>query len=263
VVWPPDNAQLRAETSGFVERLALEQGGHAQPGQVLAQLADPVLVATHERVQAERTGLLAQQYGALLSEPARAAAVAEDLARNEAELARVEEQLAQLEVRARLPGQVVWSRPQDLPGSYLQRGAMLGHVLSSGPAHVRVALLEDDYLRTRGQVRAVEVRLADDPWTAHAGRLAAAAPGATMDLPAAALGDRHGGPIPVEPNDSKGLRARVPVFLLDAAVPALQASAIGGRAWVKLELPPQPLALQWLGQLRRLLLKQFQPTGQA
>lgn len=263
VVWPPDNAQLRAETSGFVERLALEQGGSAQPGQVLAQLADPVLVAAHERVQAERTGLLAQQYGALLSEPARAAAVAEDLARNEAELARVEEQLAQLEVRARLPGQVVWSRPQDLPGSYLQRGAMLGHVLSSGPAHVRVALLEDDYLRTRGQVRAVEVRLADDPWTAHAGRLAAAAPGATMDLPAAALGDRHGGPIPVEPNDSKGLRARVPVFLLDAAVPALQASAIGGRAWVKLELPPQPLALQWLGQLRRLLLKQFQPTGQA
>lgn len=263
VVWPPENAQVRAATGGFVERLALEQGGAAQAGQVLAVLADPVLVAARERVAAERTGLLAQQYGALLAEPARAAGIAEDLARNEAELARIEEQLAQLEVRARLPGQVIWSRPQDLPGSYVRRGSMLGHVLADGPTHVRVALLEDDYLRTRGQVRAVEVRLADDPWTAHAGRLAAAAPGATLELPAAALGDRHGGPIPVDPTDTNGLRARVPVFLLDTAIPALHATAIGGRAWVKLELPPQPLALQWLAQLRRLLLKQFNPTGQA
>ena len=166
-------------------------------------------------------------------------------------------------MRARLPGQVIWSRPQALPGSYVRRGSMLGHVLAEGPTHVRVALLEDDYLRTRGQVRGVEVRLADDPWTAHAGRLAATAPGATLELPAAALGDRHGGPIPVDPTDTNGLRARVPVFLLDTAVPALRATAIGGRAWVKLEVPPQPLALQWLAQLRRLLLKQFNPTGQA
>jgi putative peptide zinc metalloprotease protein len=51
------------------------------------------------------------------------------------------------------------------------------------------------------------------------------------------------------------------VFLLDAEVPGLQATAIGGRAWVKLVLPPQPLALQWLAQGRQLFLKQFSPTG--
>lgn len=263
VVWPPENAQLRAASAGFVERLELAQGASAAAGQVLLVLSDPVLVAQRDRVAAERTGLLSQQYSALLSEPARATEVAEDLERNAAELARVEEQLAQLEVRSQAAGQVVWARPQDLPGSFVRRGAMLGHVLAGGPAQVRIALLEEDFLRTRGRVRAVEVRLADAPWTAHAARLSQAVPGATMELPAPALADRHGGPIPVDPADPQALRTRAPVFLLDAAVPTLRPPAVGGRAWVKLVLPPEPLGQQWLAQLRRLFIKQFNPTGQA
>jgi putative peptide zinc metalloprotease protein len=162
-----------------------------------------------------------------------------------------------------VPGEVVWTRPQDLPGSYVKRGALLGHVLTGGAAHVRIALLEGDWLRTRGRVRALDVRLADHPDTSYPGRLAEAAPGASMELPAPALGDRFGGPIPVDPADTSGLRTRVPVFLLDAEVPSLQARSIGARAWVKLQLPPQPLALQWLAQLQQLFLKQFNPTGRA
>jgi multidrug efflux pump subunit AcrA (membrane-fusion protein) len=106
IVWPPEQAQLRAGAAGFVERLELEQGATAAAGQQLVLLQDPVLVAAQERIAAERGGLLAQQYGALLTQPVRAAELAEDLGRNAAELARVEEQLAQLEVRAHLPGEV-------------------------------------------------------------------------------------------------------------------------------------------------------------
>ena len=263
VVWPPDNAQLRAGAAGFVDRLDLPQGAAAAPGQPLLVLYDPVLSAAREKVVAERSGLQSQQYGFLLSQPVRASELAEDLARNEAELVRVDEQLGQLAVRAQAAGQVVWARPQDLPGSYVARGAMLGHLLADGATHVRVALLEEDFLRTRGRVLAVEVRLADRPWDVHIGRLAETAPGAGMELPAAALGDRHGGPVPVDPADPQGLRTRVPVFMLDAVLPAVRSTAIGGRAWVKLVLPPQPLALQWLAQLRQLLIKQFNPTGQA
>jgi putative peptide zinc metalloprotease protein len=261
IVWPSEQAQLRAGAAGFVERLEVPQGGAVESGQLLVVLQDPVLSALRERVASERSGLLAQQYAALLQQPARAAELAEDLLRNDAELARAEEQLGQLELRAQLPGDVVWARPQDLPGSFVKRGAMLGHVLTDGPAHVRVALLEDDFLRTRDRVRGVEVRLADTPWQEYPARLAEATPGATLELPAPALGERFGGPVPVDPADPNGVRTRVPVFLLDAEVPALQASAIGGRAWVKLVLPPQPLGLQWLAQGRRLFLKQFNPTG--
>jgi putative peptide zinc metalloprotease protein len=263
VLWPSDRAELRAGAAGFVDRLEIPQGARAAADQPLLVLHDPVLVATRERLASERTGLLAQQYKALLAQPARAADLGEDLERNAAELARADEQLGQLELRARLPGEVVWARPQDLPGSYVKRGAMLGHVMTGGPARVRIALLEDDYLRTRSRVRSVQVRLADSPATVYDGRLSDAAPGASMELPAPALGDRFGGPIPVDPADAAGVRTRVPVFLLDAEVPALQATTIGGRAWVKLVLPSSPLGLQWMAQLQRLMLKQFNPIGQA
>jgi putative peptide zinc metalloprotease protein len=263
IVWPPDAAQVRAGSGGFVQQVAVAQGTTPAPGQTLLVLADPVLDARRERVLSERTGLAAEQYEALLTRPARAADLGQELARNEAELARVDEQLAQLSVRAQSAGQVVWARPQDLPGSYVKRGALLGHLLTPGSAHVRVALLEEEFLRTRGLVRAVEIRLADAPWVAYAGRLSEATPGATTELPAPALGDRFGGPVPVDPSDSAGTRARSPFFLLDVAVPSLQPTAIGGRAWVKLVLPPQPLAWQWIGQLRQLFIKHFNPTGQA
>ncbi len=117
IVWPPDNAQVRAGAGGFVERLALPHGGAVGAGQLLLDLRDPVLETARERIVAERNGLLAQQYQALLQQPVRAAEIAEDLLRNDAELARVDEQLAQLAVRAQLPGRVVWSRPQDLPAA--------------------------------------------------------------------------------------------------------------------------------------------------
>lgn len=263
VVWPPEQAQLRAAAAGFVEHLELEQGAAARAGQALLVLGDPVLVAQRERVVAERAGLLTQQYSAWLAEPVRATEVAEDLERNAAEIARLDEQLAQLEVRAQVSGEVVWARPQDLPGSFVPRGAMLGHVLAPGAAQVRIALLEEDFLRMRGRVRSVRVRLADAPWEAWDARLSATLPGATLELPSAALGDRHGGPVPVDPADREGLRTRAPVFVLDATVPGLQPRAIGGRAWVKLVLPSEPLGQQWLGQLRRLFIKQFNPMGQA
>jgi len=263
LVWPSEQAQLRTGAAGFIERLELPQGARAEAGQALVVLQDPVLVASHEKIASERTGLLAQQYRALLKQPVRAADLAEDLDRNAAELARADEQLAQLEVRARQAGEVVWARPQDLPGSFVKRGAMLGHVLAGGAAHVRIALLEDDYLRTRGRVREVQVRLADAPATVYEARLSDAVPGASLELPAPALGDRFGGPIPLDPADPNGVRTRVPVFLLDAEVPALALSAIGGRAWVRLTLPAQPLGLQWAAQLQRLLIKQFNPGGQA
>lgn len=262
IVWPPDNAQLRAGAAGFVERLDAVDHARVAAGQTLAILQDPVLVATRDRVAAERTGLLAQQYSALLLQPARAAELAEDLERNAAELARVEEQLGQLEIRALVPGQLVWARPEDLPGSFAKRGAMLGHVLGEGPAHVRIALPEEEFVRTRGRVRAVEIRLAESPRDLHIGRLATTMAGATFELPSPALGDRSGGPIPVDPSDSNGVKARVPVFLLDAIVPGLRSTAIGGRAWVKLVLPARPLGLQWVDQLQQLLIKQFNPTGQ-
>jgi len=263
IVWPPERAQLRPDSAGFAQPGLVPGGTEVAEGDVVATLADPALEAQREKAQSERAGLLTQQYQALLEDPARANDLNEQLARNEAELRRAEQQLDGLQVRARAAGRVVWTREEDVPGSYARRGAMLGYVLGPEPAQVRLALRDEDLLRVRGRVRAIEVRLADSPWTARPATLRSETPAATRQLPDAALGDREGGPVPVDPADKDGLRTLAPVFLFDVQVPGLGAGRIGGRAWVKLVLPAEPVGLQVLHLARQLLLKQFSPAGQA
>jgi putative peptide zinc metalloprotease protein len=261
VVWPPERAQLRSEAAGFVEGAMVRDGAPVAQGDVVLTLADPVLAAQRDKTDSEKAGLMAQQYHALLQDPARAAELGEDLVRNEAQLQRAERQLADLQLRARTAGRAVWPRERDLPGSYAQRGAMLGYVLSPEPAQVRLVLRDEDLLRVRGRIRAIEVRLAETPWIVHAATLQNETPAATKQLPSAALGDRQGGPVNVDPADRDGLRTQLPVFLLDVLVPDLTADRIGGRAWVKLVLENEPLGLQGLRLMRQLLVRQFSPTG--
>jgi putative peptide zinc metalloprotease protein len=263
VVWPPEQAQLRPETGGFVGADMLRDGSPVAAGDVVLTLADPALQAQREKAESERAGLLAQQYQALLLDRARAGELGEDIVRNDAELQRAERQLDNLQLRAKTAGRVVWPRERDLPGGFAQRGTMLGYVLAPGPAQIRLALRDEDLLRVRGRIREIEVRLAEAPWAVHRASLQNETPAATRQLPSAALGDRNGGPMNVDPADKDGTRTQAPVFLLDVLVPGLAAEHIGGRAWVKLVLEKEPFGLQALRVLRQLLVRQFSPTGQA
>jgi putative peptide zinc metalloprotease protein len=157
----------------------------------------------------------------------------------------------------------VWPREGDLAGRYAKRGEMLGYVLAPGAAQVRLVLHDEDLLRVRGRVQSIEVRLAEAPGEVHAAKLQNETPAATHQLPSAALGDRDGGPVAIDPADKDGLRSQQPVFLWDVAVPGIAGERIGSRAWVKLQLPSEPLGLQAIRVLRQLLVRQFNPTGQA
>ncbi|HVE52162.1 MAG TPA: hypothetical protein VNB23_02135, partial [Ramlibacter sp.] len=263
VVWPPERALLRPEAAGFIESALVPDGTPVREGDVVLKMHDPVLVAQHERTAGERTGLMAQQYQALLHDPARAGDINEQITRNDAELRRAEQQLANLDVRARTAGRVVLPRERDLEGSHATRGAMLGYVLGPEAAQVRAVLRDEDLLRVRGHLKGIAVRVAEKPGVVHAASLRNETPAATRELPSAALGDRHGGPVAVDPADKNGLRTQLPVFLVDVEVPGLDAGHIGGRAWVKLELASEPMGLQVLRVLRQLLVRQFSPTGQA
>lgn len=263
VVWPPERAQLRPEAAGFVESASVRDGGAVEPGQVVLSLSDPALVAVRDKAAGEQPGLYAQQYQALLQDPSKAADLNAQIERNQAELARAEQQLANLELKSQAAGRAVWPREGDLPGRYAKRGEMLGYVLQPGAAQVRLVLRDEDLLRVRGRVQSIEVRLAEAPGEVHAAKLQSETPAATRQLPSAALGDREGGPVAIDPADKDGLRSQQPVFLWDVAVPGIAGERIGSRAWVKLQLPPEPLGLQAVRVLRQMLVRQFSPTGQA
>jgi putative peptide zinc metalloprotease protein len=262
-VWPPDKAQIRPQVSGIVAAVETLNGTVVLPGDLLLTLSDPALKAEHGSKVSQLEGLQAQHYLALMQDPVRAADIAESISRSEGEIERVEQRLAQLEVRSQVEGRIVLTAIDDLPGSYAARGTMMGYVVGDEPASVRVALDEQDVLLVRSRLKDVEIRLADAPAQAVRAVVSHEEPAATRKLPSAVLGDRHGGNILIDPADKEAIRTLAPVFVVNLKVPDYAPTRIGGRAWVRFDLGYEPVGWQLLRRLKQLLLRDFNPVGQS
>ncbi len=255
-----DDARLRAGVDGFV--VSIGEDGDVAAGDAVAHLDDPVLRRERERLLQEQPGLRAELFAHLRSEPARARRAEEALARNEAELARVDERLAQLRLVAPIPGRFAIGRPGDQPGRFVREGDEVGVLIDGRPAQVRLALDQDDAARLRDGVHRVDVRLAEAPGRVYGARLQRQAPAAVEALPGAALGERFGGPIPVEPADERGLKPARPTYVVDVELDAVAgepAPRPGGRAWVRLDFGSASLATQTARWMRQTVRGRFAP----
>ncbi|MDH3319407.1 MAG: hypothetical protein OEO84_06915 [Betaproteobacteria bacterium] len=259
VVWAPEHATVRAETEGFVAEVLARDGQTVEPGTPLAVLAEPGLLAERDMLRSRLLGLSARQYHAILREPSLARNVVEELTQARSELLRVEQRVGQWTVRSKAAGRLVLPHADDLPGSFVSKGGTLAYVLVESPAVVRAAVPEDHASWLRGRTAGIEVRLAgaQEPVPAH---LLREVPAATHVLPSAALGERAGGGLVVDPADRDGTRVLEPVFLFDVALQGRPADRLGQRAWVRFDLGAEPLALQWHRRVRQMLLKHFNPA---
>jgi len=261
VVWLPDQARVRPETSGFVAHLNVRDGARVAAGDVLLELHDPVLNAARERLTSRAAELNAEHFAAMAEiKVERAIEFEQELARTEAELRHVEERIASLAVRSNLAGTLVLPRSGDLPGTYAERGSTMGYVLDREQIVVRAAIEQQDAALVRDHTRKVEVRLADTPGVVLTAQRLREVPAAAMELPSAALGDSAGGPHVTDPEDKKGLRLKQPVVLIDLTLPAQQLERVGARAWVRFDHQPLPLATQWYRAGRQLFLARFNPA---
>lgn len=285
VVWPPDEAALRAGEDGFVLAVHARHGQPVQAGQTVLELHNPRLQAERtraaarlERAEAEQFQSLAERSAAPDTAPGeRAGQASQDVERLRAELARLDEQLARLRVRAAVAGRLVLPQEADLPGSYLARGTLVGQVLANRAVVVRAVLAQDEADRLgpewaggpgtdRGAgVRAASVLRADQPtrvWAAQWRRdPGATLPTATRELPSPALSERHGGSVQTDPGDDAARRTLEPVLLLDVQLldaplqdgqgldadgrpGGADAGRLGARAWVRLDHGWAPLGWQ-------------------
>ena len=257
VVWAPEQAQVRSQEEGVVEQVTAQDGQQLAAGDVILQLRNPVLDTELERVEARLRGLEVAYNNLLFSAPAQAGGVAQELRLATAERERVSARIGALTLRSAVAGRIALRQAQDLPGTYLPRGALVAHVLAPEAASVRVLVSQADVARVQMQPGPIDVRLADDPNTSLRASLQAQTPAATRQLPSAAFGDRGGGSVVTDASDTQGLRALEPLFALDLQVPQRALDRIGGRAWARFEHGSRPLAAQWWRRLQQLLIGEF------
>ncbi|MES2890213.1 MAG: hypothetical protein V4739_19620 [Pseudomonadota bacterium] len=256
VVWPLDDAQVRAPIDGFMAERRVDDGAPVQAGQVLFLLENTELEARRAGLLARWTDLDSQHQRALFSDPPKAQALAAQLQGAQTDLADLDHKLAQREVRAASAGRLVIPKAADLDGQFFEQGRALAYVVGDGALTVRVAIADADAALTRRPVRQASVWLADRPGQAHPAEWLRQTPSALQELPSAVLGDRAGGAIATLPSDPAGLRTLDRFFVADLRVPGVPMERLGGRVRVRLVLDEAPLAVQWGERLAQLFLRQ-------
>jgi len=261
VVWLPDEARVRAESGGIVVKVFAHDGQTVKKGDPLLEFSEPELVANEVALRARLTALDIEYNQLLDVDAGRAKAVGEDAHATRSELQEIQRRVANLTVLSPIDGRLVMPRDQDLPGSYIPRGRIIAHVLRAKDISVKVAVPQEDAGVIRGNTRSVQVAMLDQPGERAEAALSGEVPAATAVLPAAALGDRAGGPVPTDPSDKNGTRTLEAVFLFDVHLSATPLELVGSRVWVRFDHGASPLAVQWQRRLLQLFLKQFNPQA--
>ena len=259
VLWPPEDALVRTQTAGFVDAVLVTEGQAVQRGDPLLRLAAPTLLAERERLASRIESLQADRFQALRQDKAQLAAVDHALQAAEAERAQTEEQIAGLTVRAQAGGRVHLTGVDDLPGRWLVRGALLGHVDTGEPGRVRVVVAQADAAVITAHRGPVDVWLIGSTAPPMRGTLVGTPSGGGAPLPSAALGERHGGGIATDPADPQGLKPAQPVLQADVRLAQATGERIGARAWVRFEQGRAPLAWQAARALQQQLLHHLSP----
>ena len=261
VVWLPEQAQLRPEVDGFIAELPVADGAAVEKGDLLVRLENPELLANRERLASRIEGLRVEQFLQMLRDPNAAQNQLLETDRLQAEIDRLDQRIAQLQVRAATTGRLVMPRQADLLGSYMRQGKTLGHVLAPEDLRVRAAVAGPDAYLVRHRSKQIEVRLADEPGQVLQANRTGDMPAATRQLPSAALTDHGGGPFATDPTGKDGLQSIEPVYLVDLTLAGNPLNRVGGRAWVRFDHGSEPLAMQAWRHATQLFLRQFQPEA--
>ena len=255
VVWVPDEAIVRAQSSGQVVRALVQPGAAVVAGDTLLVLESPVLSADVGVAAAGLAQVQAQLRQAEVNAPAKAVALRGELASRTAKLVDVQSRLAGLDVRAATAGRWVSRATTEQAGRYVKRGEVLGYVVAGASQVVRTAVPQEDMDLIRSGLHGVQVRLALALRAPVDAQLKRQVPGGDFELVSSALGTAGGGDIAVDPAKPGGTHTLKRVFDVEVALDrASPAAVFGDRAYVRFDLGTAPLGWQWFLRLRQLFL---------
>ncbi len=258
VLWLPDEARVKAETSGEVQQVLVADGERVEQGQALLRLHNPALEADLAIQQARLSEYEARYQQAWVDDRAQAQLFEQDIAAIKAEIQLLQTRVVNLLVRSPSSGIFRITRQYHLPGSFLRQGDEVALIEKPDVVRVRTALLQDEVGLVRQKTAQVQVKFASDPWRTLNAQMVQDIPVATQELPSQVLGAQGGGRLAVDASQPTGTRVKEKVFLLDLTLQDFrQAGHYGERAYVKFTHPSEPLAAQWYRSLQQLFIRHF------
>jgi putative peptide zinc metalloprotease protein len=258
VLWLPDEARVKVESSGEVVQVLVADGDTVVQGQELVRLSNPVLVANLAVQQAHLREYEARYQQAWVDDRAQAQLFEQDIKAIKAEIDLLQMRVVNLVVRSPSQGIFRITRQYHLPGSFLKQGDELALIEKPDSVRVRAALLQDEVGLVRQATQSISIRFASNPSHSINASMVQDIPVATRELPSQILGAQGGGRLAVDATQPTGTRVKENVFLLDLTLQDfVQSGHYGERAYVKFQHPAEPLVTQWYRSLQQLFIRHF------
>jgi putative peptide zinc metalloprotease protein len=254
----PENAQIRTRAAGFVREIYAHNGQQVLAGEPLFEMQNLELRADEAVLLAKSDELTVRHSRALSGERIELEILKGEMSALQEEIHQLQVQLDNLIVKSPHGGIFALPRARDLPGRFVHKGDLVGHVIDHSAMTVRVVIPQASVDRVRRQTRAIEVRLAASVNEILVAQQLQEVPQATTQLPSALLGSRDGGNIAVDARDRGGRQAIANIFQLDISLPATTTGTyLGQRAFVRFVHHSEPIGLGWYRQVRQLLLSRI------
>lgn len=259
------NAVIRPAESGFVAEVLAQIGETVAPGQPLLRFENPELTQGFDIARAQYDQALVARDEASTKSPAeyRSADAQVQVA---AELLRkAGEQVDSLMVRSPAEGRVIASGASgadwdNLPGGYVTKGTLLGHVVSLDRLQVRSLVDDREFGHTfagAGDIQA-SVRVRGMAKHVVGAKIVRIAPAGSKDLQNPAVASVAGGDIAATQAGESRFSALTPQFEIDLLPDSLPEGAMAGqRVRVRLAAGESPLAVQWTRRFSQFWMNRF------
>lgn len=262
ILWLPDEARVRAETKGFVSKLAVADGDSVHEGQILLELENPELRAELLMRQATKKEFQARYQQVWRDDRSQAALFVSDISAIEAEIILLKNRLERLQIRS--PANGIFRLQLDAPiGSFIPQGEQVAIITDRNNTRVRAALTQDEIGLVRQDSRAITVKLSQQLGLTFKAALAEQVPAATTKLPSPALGAAGGGRLNTLSSDPSGLETDKMVFLVDLRLPNNTIDKLsnntdpgyGQRVYIRFQHSASPLGTRLYRQLQQQFLQ--------
>lgn len=260
VVWVPPSAQIRAPVSGFIRDVYVSDNTPVPSGARLITLENDDLTRRLATVTAQGDEYQARYVEAYAKNRVQASIMKHQWESLQTERNIISDQFNSQQIVSAHAGRFVPAYPDNMVGRYVQRGELIGYVLTDAE-YVRVVVPQSSLDKIHRSNRGVTVRLVQDSGRDYVARISREVPAATDELPSMALSLQGGGRIGVDTRKSKdgAAKSAESLFVMDLALPQDAPRAyLGGRVYAKFQHEPRPLLSQMYDAMRQLVLQQLQ-----
>lgn len=237
---PAPQNQLRAGIEGFIAEQSAVSGASLQQGDRILILHNADLMTEWTQAHAKLKEFQALLSQVLLQDPLAVAKWKEQIRLQEQRIGELQGAIERLTLAAPVAGVLSWSE-EAVPGRFVARGDLLGHVVAPGWVRVKTVVREHEVDKIQTSLRAVQIKFSVVPDAEYPARLISVTPAVTSSLPSKLLGSMAGGDILVDERNADGLTALESVFVVEIEVQTFTPAMLPGTAVVRFQYESMPV----------------------